>query len=311
MPGRPKTSVSPRRPNHSGLPGLICTRQNTSSTPQLSNAGLTWSCGPTETPPDTTSTSPSSPASTASRVVSKSSPITPWSTTDGAGALGQQADHQPVRLVDPARLGRGAERQQLAAGDDQVQPRAAVDRDLADAGRGERGDAREGERVPRRAPAPSPARRSSPRRRMWMPGRQRPLRRHAAVLLDRELGLQDRRRRPAGSRRPWRRAPPSRARAAPWPPRRPPRRPPAAAPRRGRCRRRAPRSRPSPSGRTAAGRRRSPPARRPRARPPRPAARARRPAAPARSSTSSSASSTEIIRRSATSSGAAGRTPDR
>ena len=51
LPGRPNTSVSPRRPNHIGLPGLIRTRQKTSSTPQASNAGLTWSCGPTDTPP--------------------------------------------------------------------------------------------------------------------------------------------------------------------------------------------------------------------------------------------------------------------
>jgi molybdopterin molybdotransferase len=31
---------------------LICTRQKTSSTPAASNAGVTWSCGPTETPPE-------------------------------------------------------------------------------------------------------------------------------------------------------------------------------------------------------------------------------------------------------------------
>ena len=41
FPGRPKTSVSPRRPNQSGLPGFIWTRQKTSATSQLSNAGLT------------------------------------------------------------------------------------------------------------------------------------------------------------------------------------------------------------------------------------------------------------------------------
>ena len=81
LPGSPNTSVLPRRPNHSGLPGLIRTRQKTSSTPQASNAGLTWSCGPTETPPETTRMSPSRPRSTASRVASKSSATGGWWTT--------------------------------------------------------------------------------------------------------------------------------------------------------------------------------------------------------------------------------------
>ena len=77
LPGSPNTSVEPRRPNHIGLPGFTRTRQKTSSTPHASNAGLTWSCGPTDTPPETTSTSPARPSSTAARVDSKSSPITP------------------------------------------------------------------------------------------------------------------------------------------------------------------------------------------------------------------------------------------
>ena len=38
-------------PNHVGLPGRSATRQNTSSTPLVASAGLTWSCGPTDTPP--------------------------------------------------------------------------------------------------------------------------------------------------------------------------------------------------------------------------------------------------------------------
>ncbi len=78
LPGSPKTSVpAPVRPNQIGLPGLIFTRQKTSSTPQASNAGRTWSCGPTETPPLTTSTSAASPASTASIVAPRSSPTMP------------------------------------------------------------------------------------------------------------------------------------------------------------------------------------------------------------------------------------------
>ena len=254
LPGRPNTSVSPRRPNHIGLPGLIRTRQNTSSTPQASNAGLTWSCGPTETPPETTSTSPASPASTAA--TRRVAVVADDAVVDhlGARALRQQAHHQPVGLVDPPRLGRRAERQQLAAGDDQVQPRRG-------------GGPRPRRRRPRPAPrcagasAPrrrgastSPARRSSPRHADVRPGRERALGRDVAVALVGQLGLQDR----VGARRERRagrdRAPPCRARASPRPPRRPRRRRPAAAARPVPCRPRAPRSRPSPSGRTAAGR---------------------------------------------------------
>jgi len=51
LPGRPRTSVSPCVPHHVGLPGRSATRQKTSRTPWLSSAGLTWSCGPTDTPP--------------------------------------------------------------------------------------------------------------------------------------------------------------------------------------------------------------------------------------------------------------------
>ena len=115
LPGSPNTSVSPRRPNHIGLPGLIRTRQSTSSTPHASNAGLTWSCGPTETPPETTSTSPARPRSTAASVASRSSAHDAAVDDLRARALREQADHQPVGLVDAARLGRRAERQQLAS----------------------------------------------------------------------------------------------------------------------------------------------------------------------------------------------------
>jgi hypothetical protein len=53
---------------------LIRTRQNTSSAPHASKAAFTWSCGPTETPPETTRMSACSTArSTASRLASRSS----------------------------------------------------------------------------------------------------------------------------------------------------------------------------------------------------------------------------------------------
>ena len=62
LPGRPNTSFGPRVPNQIGLPGFSATRQNRSSTPSVVSAGLTWSCGPTDTPPETATTSASSSA---------------------------------------------------------------------------------------------------------------------------------------------------------------------------------------------------------------------------------------------------------
>ena len=72
LPGSPNTSTEPRRPNQVGLPGWSATRQNTSSTPSSASAGLTWSCGPTDTPPEMITTSArssaaASPASVAAR----------------------------------------------------------------------------------------------------------------------------------------------------------------------------------------------------------------------------------------------------
>ena len=166
-----------------------------------------------------------------------------------------------VRLVDLARLGRRADRQQLAAGDDQVQARAAVH------GRPRR-------RRPRRAPRPAGASARSPRAREHVARRAGP-RRGARTCV------------PGTSARPASRcrcatSASSTARTASAPggiaapvetgaavpgssvarprPRRPRRRRPTAATRRARCRPRAPRSRPSPSGRTAAGRPRRAPA---------------------------------------------------
>src|SRR3954453_17291778 len=144
LPGRPKTSVAPcppdgevvvvRRPKNSGLPGLTRTRPKTSSTPHASNAGRTWSCGPTDTPPETTSTPPPGPAphppaqprldrgARGLEVVGDDAVL----LDDRAGTLRQQPHHQPVRLVDLPRLGRRAERQQLGPGDDEGQARAAM-----------------------------------------------------------------------------------------------------------------------------------------------------------------------------------------
>ena len=56
LPGSPNTRRPPSVPNQVGLPGCSATPQNTSSTPSAASAGLTWSWGPTDTPPETTTT---------------------------------------------------------------------------------------------------------------------------------------------------------------------------------------------------------------------------------------------------------------
>ncbi len=83
LPGRPKTSESSRVPNHVGLPGCSATRQNVSVTPSVSSAGLTWSCGPTETPPEITTTraASSAPARIRSLATRSSGTIAVWVTT--------------------------------------------------------------------------------------------------------------------------------------------------------------------------------------------------------------------------------------
>ena len=55
---RPAPARRARRPNQVGLPGRSATPQKTCSTPSAASAGRTWSCSPTETPPETTVSSP-------------------------------------------------------------------------------------------------------------------------------------------------------------------------------------------------------------------------------------------------------------
>ena len=68
LPGSPKTSVEPRTPKESGLPGLTATPQKTSSTPSSAAIRRTRSCGPTETPPEVTRTSAVEPRARARSV---------------------------------------------------------------------------------------------------------------------------------------------------------------------------------------------------------------------------------------------------
>ena len=246
LPGRPKTSVASRRPNQSGLPGLSRTRQNSSSTPRACSAGLTWSCGPTDTPPETSSTSPASAG------------------LDGGGGRGgvvrddRVNDHlsarrcaraasqrQPVGLVDPARLGR-LRRPRAARCPSRARARPAAGAPRPS--RRRRTQARS--RAARRAVRPQARARRRARRPRRGSARAVPTRDghrgndavalHASVL-DPQHGVgAGRERGPGGDpqRRTWRSA-------APRPPHPRRARPRRQAPGAERCRRRARRSRPS------------------------------------------------------------------
>ena len=81
LPGRPKTSVAPRRPNQVGPPGFSATRQKACATPSRASAALTWSCSPTETPPQTIATSAASALASAASVAASSSGVQATETT--------------------------------------------------------------------------------------------------------------------------------------------------------------------------------------------------------------------------------------
>ena len=296
---RPPRAPRPRTPNQVGRPGRSATPQNSCSTPSSVNASFTWSCGPTETPPQTTATSASSARSRASRVAPGSSGHRSLAITSAPAPRARAGIVCAFELrTPPGRIGSSG-RQQLVAGADQRQPRTprarglrhAERREHAQLGRAEHGagpqDRVAGTNVLAR-PADVAARGGVHLERdLAVPLRD---------LLDADHGVgalgQD-----AAGRDPERLAGPQRP-ARPARRRGTPRRhaaSPATRARRRRCRRHGPRSRPSPSCRSRG---------RPRARPPRPRAPAPAPgrAAPARpravpstrASTASRASATEI-----------------
>src|SRR3954468_12056517 len=82
LPGSPNAYWSSRTPNQNGLPGLSRTRHRSSSKPSSSRAGFTWSCGPTETPPEMQRTSACASASVSDATVAAwSSPALRRSTS--------------------------------------------------------------------------------------------------------------------------------------------------------------------------------------------------------------------------------------
>ena len=99
LPGSPNTTVPSRVPNQVGRPGRSATRQKTSSTPSACSAGLTWSWGPTETPPESTRTSVSSSAAAmAARVASSVSATTAVRSTCAPACVASAASVAALEL---------------------------------------------------------------------------------------------------------------------------------------------------------------------------------------------------------------------
>ena len=210
-----RRACSPRTPKASGFPGRIATPQKTSSTPSARSTRRTRSCGPTETPPEVTTTSASSARSSARsmRLLVVRDRRRARSTTAPAPASAA-ASMIAVRLVDLPRLERLPGRAQLGAGgedDDARPPRARGRRAIPHAASA----AEPGRRQQRARPGAttSPAGRRRPRGRMLSPERQPAAERSTRVVVARQ---------PARSARPRRRPPARRRRSRCRSPRRRP-----------------------------------------------------------------------------------------
>ena len=87
---------------------------------------MTWSCSPTETPPEMSSTSAAEAARDGGDGLRALVGARPRAIDLGAGALGEQAQHDAVGLVDPARAERRARLEQLVARGEDRDARAAA-----------------------------------------------------------------------------------------------------------------------------------------------------------------------------------------
>ena len=107
LPGSPKTRPPPGEiPNQVGFPGRSATPQKTCSAPSSSRQGRTWSCSPTETPPQMTVRSASRARSTASRVASRSSPACPIPASSAPAARASAGTEWALELrTPPGRIG--------------------------------------------------------------------------------------------------------------------------------------------------------------------------------------------------------------
>ena len=109
LPGRPKTSLPSRVAEPRRLAGAQRDAPEAlAATPSASSAGLTWSCGPTDTPPERTRTSAASSASAMHRARWRSRVVDGVAAADdlGAGARGQRGERRAVGVVDLAGLQR-------------------------------------------------------------------------------------------------------------------------------------------------------------------------------------------------------------
>ena len=280
-PGSPKTSVAPRTPNASGLPGLDRDAPEDLLDAELAATRRTRSCGPTETPPEVTSTSAREAAleRVAVRVLVVGDRREPLDVGARRARARRRASARSTRRSRRARAARpgGAARCPWSSTATRGRRAQTTSRD---AGRRERADLRGPE--PRAGVDDGVA---GTRRRRRAGGRCRRAPTRSAIStslssLDNALDGHDRvgaLGHDAAGRDPHRLAR-LRARAARAARLRSARRPAAAR----ECRPRARRSRPSRSSGTAAGRRAAAPARRARGRPPPRAGQARRRAARAR-----------------------------
>ena len=190
------------------MPGLTATPQKTSSTPSSVAVLRTRSCGPTETPPEVTSTSASRPRSSAARCASS--------------LVGDDG-----KLLDVRACGASAPPRSCADSTRRSVPDRGASPARAARSRREHGDARthgavdRARRQPRRArrsapgraarPASttvSPSRTSPPRGRMCCPARSRVLGSRPDRLLSTRARRARLRRRPRARRHPSRSQPP-------------------------------------------------------------------------------------------------------
>ena len=172
LPGRPKASVSSRVPNQTGLPGRRLTPQKSSCAPSARSAPLTWSCGPTETPPDTTTTSADSSAprdrgarglGAVAHALARHQARRPPARPARSGRSRWSCRCRPARSGSPGSVSSSPVTQH-------GHPRAprAGERGATDRGRHAQGGRRRARRP--RAARPRPAPMSSPARRMLAPG---------------------------------------------------------------------------------------------------------------------------------------------
>ena len=198
LPGSPTHDLPVAQPAQAGLPGCTAMRQNSCSTPSASSAGLTWSSGPTETPPEVSTSPP--PRAARERGARR------------LGVVGNALDehHLGAELAAAAAIRssstRGSARRSGSPGGDEL---VARDHDATRGARWQRTSSTPPAAIAasasgrRRLPAGEhrPARTSSPGGRTWSPGATAPSSATVPPLDARELDRHHASA-PVGQRRP-------------------------------------------------------------------------------------------------------------